>query len=198
MEEKKTFNKKFLFIIVGVLLICAIGVSFAYFAPGDGAYGAGAGASGDPIDLIKVTYDAGTSALTTTNLTPGNSTSKAFTVKVEPTSDENTTTYAIYLDITSNTFAYCDSTNYDSVTNPCTEGASELSYNLKGSDGSIIATGDITAKTGKITLATETKTVDTATTYNYTLEIVFNDTNTSQNHNSNKSISGNVLVEFVE
>lgn len=198
MEEKKIFDKKILLIVVLVLFVCVIGVSFAYFMSRDGSSGDGANAGGVPANLIKVTYDAGDSALSVNDLYPGKTASKTFKVSVNPTSDYNTAVYQIYIDISSNTFVYCDDTNYNATTNDCTKNASELIYNLKDSSGNIIATGDLTAKSGKIVLLKETKTVDTDTTYNYTLDIIFNETNKSQEHNTNKSISGSVLVEFVD
>ena len=196
MEENKIIDKKLILAIVGVLLVCAVGISFAYFVGGDVASGTGASVSGSTDELITVTYDAGSSTLNATNLTPSDSASKGFSVNVEPGTTETTAKYRIYIDITSNSFVYCDDTNYSS-TNLCTKNAQELTYNLKDSSGTVIATGDLTAETGEVVLKEETKTVSSATDYNYTLEIVFNDTGASQNHNANKSITGNVKVVFV-
>ncbi len=173
--------------------IALIGVSFAYFASSVNITGNGASVSGSTADLIKVSYDAGSSILSLNNAIPGDLASKEFSVKITPTANENSATYAIVLDISNNTFEKC--TN---ATNGCILNANELTYTLKGSDGSTLASGDLTTANGKITLLKETKTTSVETTYNYTLEINYVDTNANQNHNANKTFNGNVKVEFAD
>ena len=185
--------------IVGVLLVLGIGISFAYFVSQTLVTGDGASVTAEPGDMIKVTYDAGSTPLSGNNLMPGDSTSKDFTVTVTPTETEKEATYAIFLNITENTFVKCDDTNYNDLTNMCTKDAQELTYTIKDKDnGSTLASGDLTGVTGKVKLLTETKTVETQTIFNYTITITFVDTGTDQNHNQNKAFSGDVKVEFAE
>ena len=124
--------------------------------------------------------------------------SKTFKIAVTPGSDTNEVTYAIKLNINTNTFEKCDETNYSSFSNACIINAEELVYSLKDSEGNVINTGDLTGRTGEVILATETKVVDSKTEFNYTIEITFNETNADQNHNANKEITGNIKVEFSE
>ena len=176
--------------IVGVLLVLGIGISFAYFVSQTLVSGDGASVTAEPGDMIKVTYDAGSTPLSGNNLMPGDSTSKDFTVTVTPTETEKEATYAIFLNITENTFVKCDDTNYNDLTNMCIKDAQELTYTIKDKNsGSTLASGDLTGVTGKIKLLTETKTVETETTFNYTITITFNDTGADQNHNQNKTFN---------
>ena len=192
-------KKNVILSVIGVLLVLGIGVSFAYFVSQTLVSGDGASVTAEPGDMIKVTYDAGSTPLSGNNLMPGDSTSKDFTVTVTPTETEKEATYAIFLNITENTFVKCDDTNYNDLTNMCTKDAQELTYTIKDKDsGSTLASGDLTGVTGKVKLLTETKTVDTQTIFNYTITITFNDTGADQNHNQNKTFNGDVEVEFSE
>jgi len=188
-------KKSVLLGIIGVLLVVGVGITFAYFASGVEVSGEGSTVELQPGDMIKVTYDAGDSSLSSNNLIPGDTVSKTFTVTVTPTETEKTAVYAIYLDLTNNTFVKCDDSNYNSITNACIKDYEELTYTIKDGDN-VLATGDLTGKTGKVKLLTETKTVDSETTFTYTLEITFHETNADQNHNMEKSLIGNVVVEF--
>lgn len=196
MKNKEKISK--LLIVVGVLLVIGIGITFAYYMVGVVITGDGAANRGDAAELINVKYDAGTSKLIATGLMPGKSVSKTFDVTVTPVKDTNEVTYAVKLKISENTFEYCDDANYNTLTNECIKTAEELIYTLKDGNGSIIATGNLTAITNDLVLAKETKTVTTATTYNYVLEIEFVKTAADQNHNINKTITGEVKVEFAE
>lgn len=158
--------------------IMVIGVSFAYFSSGVSVTGDGASATFNPGDMIKVSYDAG-ETLNMENAIPGTTTSKDFSVTVTPTDTENSTKYAIVLDISNNEFT----------------GTNELTYVLR-ENGSQIATGDLTTSSGKTALTTISKTTDTEATYNYTLEITFENTDADQNHNAGKSFLSNLKVEF--
>ena len=188
---------KILSIIVGILLVIGIGISFAYFISDVLFSGEGSSVTLESGDMIKVSYDAGSGSLNTEGMIPGDSTSKDFSVTVTPTETEKEATYGIFLDITNNTFVKCDDTNYNDLTNACTRGAQELTYIITNKDsGETLKTGDLTGVTGKTKLLTETKTVDTEMTFNYTITITFVDTGADQNHNQNKIFSGNVEVEF--
>ena len=189
-------KKNYLLGIIVTILIVSIGFAFAYFVSGINIGGEGSNVTVDTEnEFIRVIYDAGNNPLTG-KLMPGDTISKDFTVTVIPTDKEKTATYAIYMDITENTFVKCTEDNYDSLTNACTLNAEELTYTLKDNDGVVLASGDLTGVTGKVRLAKETKTVDVETTFNYTLEITFVETNADQNHNQNKTINGDVIVEF--
>ena len=188
-------KKSVLLSIIGVLLVIGVGITFAYFSSGVEVSGEGSTVELEPGDMIKVTYDAGDSSLNSTNLIPGDTVSKSFTVTVTPTKTEKTAVYAIYLDLTNNTFVKCDDSNYNSITNACIKDYEELTYTIKDGDN-VLATGDLTGQTGKIKLLTESKTVDSETTFTYTLEITFKETNADQNHNMEKVMNGNIKVEF--
>jgi len=187
-----------LMIIVGILIVVVIGASFAYYVATVGITGSGTNVGGTTERLIEVEYDAGTGNLATENMYPGKTIKKDFTVTVTPGSNTNEATYVIKLNITENTFLYCTDENYNEITNACEKGAKELIYTLKDSNGNIIATDDITGKTGEIELARETKTVSAKTIYTYTIEITYIETNKDQNHNTNKVVNGEVKVEFGE
>ena len=192
-------KKNVILSVIGVLLVLGIGVSFAYFVSQTLVTGSGSTVTAEPGDMIKVTYDAGSTPLSGNNLMPGDSTSKDFSVTVTPTETEKEATYAIFLNITENTFVKCDDTNYNDLTNMCTKDAQELTYTIKDKDnGSTLASGDLIGVTGKVKLLTETKTVDTQTVFNYTITITFVDTGADQNHNQNKTFNGDVEVEFSE
>ena len=187
-----------LLIIVGVLLVVIISASFAYYIARTKVTGEGSNIGGTTERMIEVEYDAKDGKLATDNMYPGVTASKDFTVTVTPGSVTNEATYVIKLNITENTFEYCTDENYNEITNACKKGEPELIYTLKDSNGNIISTGDITGKTGTIELARETKTVTERTIYTYTLEITNVETNADQNHNANKTVQGEVVVEFGE
>ncbi len=187
-----------LLIIVGVLLVVIISASFAYYIARTKVTGEGSNIGGTTERMIEVEYDAKDGKLATDNMYPGVTASKDFTVTVTPGSVTNEATYVIKLNITENAFEYCTDENYNEITNACKKGEPELIYTLKDSNGNIISTGDITGKTGTIELARETKTVTERTIYTYTLEITNVETNADQNHNANKTVQGEVVVEFGE
>ena len=146
--------------------------------------------------MIEVEYDAGSEVVNVNGVVPGDIVTKEFDIIIRPTEIEKEATYAIKLDIDSNTFEKCDDSNYDSITNACTKDADELVYRLKDNDNGVIAEGTLMGLIGEQTLIVETKEVDVDTTYHYTLEIEFVETNADQNHNENKTFSGRVIVEF--
>ena len=189
-------KKSVLLSIIGVLLVVGVGITFAYFTSGVEVSGDGSTVELDPGDMIKVTYDAGDNSLSSNNLVPGQTLTKTFTVTVTPTSKENTASYSIYLDLTDNTFVKCDDSNYNSITNACIKDYEELTYTFKNQEGEVLSSDNLIGATGKILLASETKTVDKETTYEYTMEIEFHETNADQNHNMDKIINGSIEVEF--
>ena len=186
--------------IILATILCAsiavIGVSFAYFTSSTTISGQGGSATMTPGDMLHVTYDAGSDVINLANAIPGQSDSKTFNVTITPTASENTVTYAIELDVTANTFENCDSNN-QTTDNMCTIGAEELTYTLSDSTG-VIATGNLTEMTGRVTLITETKEVEIETEFNYKLELTYENTGADQNHNTNKSFTGNLEVVFAE
>ena len=189
-------KKSVLLSIIGVLLVVGVGITFAYFTSGVEVSGNGSTVELNPGDMIKVTYDAGDNSLSSNNLIPGQTLTKTFTVTVTPTSKENTASYSIYLDLTDNTFVKCDDSNYNSITNACIKDYEELTYEFKDSSGEVVSSGNLIGLTGRTLLIAETKTVDKETTYEYTMEITFHETNADQNHNMEKVINGSIEVEF--
>ena len=192
---KKNYN---ILSVVAVLLIVGIGFTFAYFMSGVRVDGDGSDISGDTANLIEVEYDAGSEVVDVDGVVPGDIVTKEFDIIIRPTEIEKEAIYAIKLNIDNNTFIKCDDSNYDSITNACTKDAEELVYRLKDNDNQVIAEGSLMSLTGEQTLIVETKEVNSETTYHYTLEIEFVETNTDQNHNENKTFSGRVIVEFAE
>ena len=189
-------KKSVLLSIIGVLLVIGVGITFAYFSSGVEVSGEGSTVELEPGDMIKVTYDAGNNSLSSNNLIPGQTLTKTFTVTVTPTSKENTASYSIYLDLTDNTFVKCDDSNYNSITNACIKDYEELTYEFKDNTGATLSSGNLIGESGRILLAAETKTVDKETTYEYTMEITFHETNADQNHNMDKVLNGSIEVEF--
>ena len=183
--------------IVVVLLVLGIGISFAYFVSGILVSGNGSNISITPGDMLKVEYDAGSSKLVGNKLMPGDSVSKDFSVTITPTETEKEVIYGIFINLTNNTFVKCDDSNYDELTNVCSKGEEEISYTLTNKDTEeILASGDLTGKSGKIRLITEEKEVESKRVFNYMITITFKDTGKDQNHNQNKGIEGNIEVEF--
>ncbi|MBE6154132.1 MAG: hypothetical protein E7163_00950 [Firmicutes bacterium] len=190
-------NGKLLLIILLLVLVVTIGISYAYFIIGvnfnvdtDENYGKAPG-------LLKVDYNAGTSALTANGIMPGDSISKDFSVTVTPT-DRVTVTYVIKIDIDTNTFKKCDDTTWLDFENECIKNANELVYTLKDDKGIIIANGYLEGKTGDIIIEKKEKKVTAKTTYNYNLTLEFKDTDADQNHNVNATFIGNLIVEFAD
>ena len=184
--------------MVGVLFVLGVGISFAYYVSQVLTSGDGSDVSLTPGDMIKVTYDAGDGMINSDGMVPGSVASKDFSVTITPTETEKEATYSIILNITENTFVKCDASNYNELTNACQKDVEELVYRLKDNDNQVIKEDSLIGQTGEIKLITETKTVDTQTTYNYTLEIEFIETEYDQNHNQNKTFNGSVTVEFAE
>ena len=189
-------KKNVILAIAICVAITLVGVSFAYFISGVLFTGEGSDVSLTPGDFIKVSYDAGT-AIDLQNALPGATAQKDFTITVSPTDTEKKATYSIYLDISNNTFEKCDSTN-QTADNMCTIGANEITYVLKDDSDNELASDDLTEANGKIELLKETKEVETQTVYNYTLEISYVNTGADQNHNTSKSFTSNLKVEFAE
>ena len=189
-------KKSVLLSIIGVLLVVGVGITFAYFTSGVEVSGNGSTVELNPGDMIKVSYDAGDNSLSSNNLIPGETLTKTFRVTITPTSKENTASYSIYLDLTNNTFVKCDDSNYNSITNACIKDYEELTYEFKDSNGEVVSSGNLIGLTGRTLLIAETKTVDKKTTYEYTMEITFYETNADQNHNMDKILNGSIEVEF--
>ena len=189
-------KKSVLLSIIGVLLVVGVGITFAYFTSGVEVSGNGSAVELNPGDMIKVSYDAGDNSLSSNNLIPGETLTKTFRVTITPTNKENTASYSIYLDLTNNTFVKCDDSNYNSITNACIKDYEELTYEFKDSNGEVVSSGNLIGLTGRTLLIAETKTVEKETTYEYTMEITFHETNADQNHNMEKVINGSIEVEF--
>ena len=189
-------KKSILLSLIGVLLVVGVGITFAYFTSGVEVSGNGSTVELNPGDMIKVSYDAGDNSLSSNNLIPGETLTKTFRVTITPTNKENTASYSIYLDLTNNTFVKCDDTNYNSITNACIKDYEELTYKFKDSSGEVVSSGNLIGLTGRTLLIAETKTVEKETTYEYTMEITFHETNADQNHNMEKVINGSIEVEF--
>ena len=189
-------KKSVLLSVIGVLLVVGVGITFAYFTSGVEVSGNGSAVELNPGDMIKVSYDAGDNSLSSNNLIPGETLTKTFRVTITPTSKENTASYSIYLDLTNNTFVKCDDSNYNSITNACIKDYEELTYEFKDSNGEVVSSGNLIGLTGRTLLIAETKTVEKETTYEYTMEISFHETNADQNHNMEKVINGSIEVEF--
>ena len=187
-------KKNILIAIVLCISITVIGVSFAYFTSSVNVSGTGSSVSGSTADLIKITYNAGTSAINLQNAIPGASATKSFSVNIKPVENENTATYQIVLNISANDFEKCTAQEEGNL---CTVGANELTYTLSDNTG-VRASGDLTEANGKVVLLKETKTVSTEETFNYTLELTYVNTGADQNHNENKTFTSNLEVEFAE
>lgn len=187
-------------IILGIILsglLGVIGFSFAYFVAGVSIDGNNSAITEmEPSKYTKVTYDAGTSALDITNAIPGTISNKDFTININPPKAD-TVTYAIKIKINNNSFTVCNDSTYVVGTNECDKTVEELVYTLKEGD-TVIGTGSLAGVTSDVELAKLTKNVSLNTTYNYSLIIDFKRTNADQNHNANKSLTGNIEVQFAK
>lgn len=180
-------EKKIILALVICMLVATIGSSFAYFVS-SGAYitGAGGRTNVKTGNMLKVTYDAGTSKLQMLNAFPGTTESKNFAVKITPSEMINSIKYAIKLNITDNGFiSGCGSDT------ACTE---DLVYKLKDEAGNVLSSGNLVAKTGNIVLLEVDDTYLEQKTINYSLEISFLKQDRDQNYNSNKAFSASLEV----
>lgn len=190
----KSIEKKIYLGLLVCMLVSVVGTSFAYFTKSVSFTGSGGSVNASTADLIKVSYNAG-QAINLENAAPGATGSKSFTVSVTPTTSQKSATYSIFLNITTNGFTKCTSSN-KTTENDCILDAEELVYTLKDSTGATIKTGDLLDQTGKIELTKLTKTVESETDYTYTFEITFKNTAGDQNHNANKTFTSTIGVEF--
>ena len=109
-------KKNYVLSVVAVLLIVGIGFTFAYFMSGVNVSGDGSDVTVTPGDnMIEVEYDAGSEVVDVDGVVPGDIVTKEFDIIIRPTEIEKEATYAIKLDIESNTFVKCDDSNYDSM-----------------------------------------------------------------------------------
>lgn len=187
--------------LIIALLVCGlvtmIGTSFAYFTSGGTAIDGRGGSTKVTTnsDFQKVVYDAGTSTLNLIDAYPSKSADKDFTVKLTPISGANDFSYVIFLNISDNGFVKCDTSM--ATAQGCEANAQELVYTLTDKDsGAVLATGDLTAKTGRIDIYTVSKNVLSETTLNYNFKVEFKESDKSQNHNINKSLTSALKVEF--
>lgn len=197
----RSLEKKVYLGLLVCLLVSIIGTSFAYFVSTAAIDGEGGKTNMKTADLIGVKFDAGDSSINLQNIMPGTGKEKSFNITVSPTSSLQQVTYAIYLNISTNSFVKCTDENYvaeDPNKNACIKNAEELVYKLMDEDGTVIATGDLLEKNGKLLLSKETKNVTVETTFNYKLDVTYKDVNADQNHNANKSFGGVISVEFAE
>lgn len=187
--------------LIVALLVCGlvtmIGTSFAYFT-GGGTLISGKGGSTNVTtnsDFQKVVYDAGTATINLIDAYPSKSADKDFTVKLTPIAEANDFSYAISLNISDNSFVKCDASM--ATAQGCEANAQELVYTLTDKDNdTVLATGDLTAKTGKVNIYTVSKNVLSETTFNYNFKVEFKESDKSQNHNINKSLTSVLKVEF--
>lgn len=180
-------------IVVCVLLVTG-GVSFAYFIAGGVSItgDAGGSAKGDTHALVNVKYDAGDAALSFPNAMPGVKQGKQFSVTVTPHGTQNNAKYAIKLKIDTNTFV-----KGAACTGESTVACEDLIYVLKDASSNELASGPLSGvAAGTTVLYTEDKTVASAETFRYTLEVQFASRDANQSNNMGKSFSGQVLVEF--
>lgn len=187
--------------LIVALLVCGlvtmIGTSFAYFT-GGGTLISGKGGLTNVTtnsDFQKVVYDAGTATINLIDAYPSKSADKDFTVKLTPIAGANDFSYAISLNISDNSFVKCDASM--ATAQGCEANAQELVYTLTDKDNNtVLATGDLTAKTGKVNIYTVSKNVLSETTFNYNFKVEFKESDKSQNHNINKSLTSVLKVEF--
>lgn len=189
-------EKLIILAIVVCIFVGLFGFSFAYYTAGaPGITGSGNGITGTTANnLNDVAFDAG-SKLNLENAYPESKATKTFSVQIN---NSNPVSYTIKLNISENTFEKCtndgnEKDTYKAGTNECEIGAKELVYTLKKGN-TVIGTEktDITNATGSITLYSETGKGD----IDYTLEIEYVDTGKDQNHNMNKTFTGELKVEF--
>ena len=192
-----SMEKKIYLGLLVCLLVSVVGTSFAYFVASTTVNGEGGKTNLQTADMVGVKFDAGDSALDLQNAMPSLGKEKGFSVIVTPTSNTQSVTYAINLNITANTFVKCSDANY-SATNMCTKDADELVYTLMDEEGNVIATGDLLGKSGNLLLTKETKNVDAETTFNYKLNVTYKETGADQNHNANKTFTASLTVEFAQ
>lgn len=187
MESFRKNEKNIILSLLLCGLIVCIGTSVAFFVSEVNFDGDGVTIDGDVADFVEVTYDAGNSAFNFLDAIPGSSATKDFSINVKPNSALDEVTYAIKFNIASNEFTYG------------TGHLEEIKYTLTDSSSSDKYEGYIPlGETSEVTLAKITKEGKADTVYNYTLKLEFLNINESQNQNTNKSLTGNIKVEFAD
>ncbi len=204
MKFEMSFQEKILILgVVLITLVSGLTYSFAYFVSGVDIKGTGAEMSGKTAKLTDVTFKGG-AQINVTNIVPGDTSEKDFTVTIKPgqNSKETEVTYEVFLNVSSNTFTKCtgneqteetgqgcDSTKNDELTYSLYEGETKLNTKnnnlLDAKDSSKISLGTITKKI-----------TETEQTFNYQFKIEWQDTGKNQNHNKNKTFTGSISVEF--
>lgn len=187
MEKLRANEKNIILAILICGLVVSVGTTFAFFTAGADVGGDGTSVNGETAQFVEVTYDAGNSNFDMLDAVPGSTHSKAFNVTVKPNSTKDSVTYMVKLNIGTNGFNYGNAH------------LEELKYTLTEVNSGKEYTGYIPlGTTGNVELAKITKDSLSLTTYNYTLKVDFLNVDESQNRNANKSLSGNLIVEFAE
>lgn len=191
-------KKKDLFLVVGIFLAVIAVIVVAYLLVSGNDNNGDKEKDKTPTELVTVKYDKDSSVLTAKDMSPNDTIKKPFEVIVTPINGVKTGTYTLQLVLSNNTYEYCDDDNYNAKTNACIKNEKELIYSLKDKDGKELASGNLTGVIGEVDILTETKKVEKSTGFDYTLEIKYKSTGKAQNHNKNKTVTGDIKVIFAE
>ena len=170
--ENKSFRRKIYVLVVLVILIIGcvcLSISYAWFV----AQVRGDNPSNNVVTsgVMEITYSEGQVVGTTTNMIPGQSITKSFTVR---NTGNVATTYDIYLNDIVNTFA----------------DKNDLVYSLTSVGGGITINQSVAPSANTKIASNVTLAVNA--THTYTLTLSFLETNNDQSDNMGKSFSATI------
>lgn len=175
MKEK---NQEILLSVVSILtiIVAVIGVTFSYFTTK--MTGSGTSGTVTTAKVGNITFDGGNDLTNASDIEPGDTFEKTFSISV-PATDVSNTVY-IRMDYT-NTFT-------------------DLEWSIKGTGANTdVITGKIPTTEPKITVTLVTNKIpasSTAQTYNYTLTITLPNLDKNQDYDQGKTFSGTLYADL--
>ena len=175
MKEK---NQEILISVVSILtiIVAVVGVTFSYFTTK--MTGSGTGSSITTAKVGNITFDGGNDLTNASDIEPGDTFDKTFSISV-PATDVSNTVY-IRMDYT-NTFT-------------------DLEWSIKGTGANTdVITGTIPTTSTKTTVTLVTNKItknSVAQTYNYTLTITLPNLDKNQDYDQGKTFSGTLYADL--
>lgn len=175
MNSKK---KDIIITVVSILTIfmALVGVTFSYFTTS--MNGSGVGTSITTAKVGNITFDGGNDLVNASDIVPGDSFDKTFSISV-PATDVNRTVY-IRMDYT-NEFK-------------------DLEWSITGSGANTsVVTGKIPTTSSTSTVLLVTKTIEKSSvsqTFNYTLKITLPNLSTNQDYDQNKKFKATLYADL--
>lgn len=174
-------------ITIMTVLVTAVGVSFAYFT--DGIYGTEGAISSTTASIGSVTFDGGQDFSMSTEIEPGWSATKTFSIEVSPSVVDQ----VIYIRL--------DYVNGFKDLELNVNGTVGEGNGINGAKGSVSLVKEMLADSASNTTTLVELTVpasDNTIKYNYTLTASFPDTNQNQNYDQGKTFEATLYADLGE